>query len=152
MHRKALFLVPAILMFIACSNTTQIAQQALNTTAKVVVAVDEAYAPQYEIARVDARETSTSWEELDAKLIHWNKTADAIESSYHWLAAAQAMIDSADSCDNVKDCDFGNVVACLITTLKEVQDGLEGLKLKNAQVSSIINVLVKIAPKGQCQE
>jgi len=152
MRRKALFFVPAILMFIACSNTTQIAQQALNTTAKIVVAVDAAYAPQYEKARIEARETSTSWEERDAKLENWDKAADAIESSYRWLAAAQAAIDTAETCKRVQDCHFGNVMLCLISALRDIQEGLDALDLSNPQINDALDLLVKIAPKGQCKE
>ena len=78
------------MLLTGCVTQAQQAQLTLTTTARALVAVDDALAPRYEAAAVAARESSSSWTEYDTAMVEWNHAEDATRFTHHSLLAAQS--------------------------------------------------------------
>lgn len=84
-------------LLIGCGNT------ALNTAKKTVIVVGQAwmevdsdFSVAYEKARVEARETSSTWEERDAKLEKWEEARKAVVASGLAVKSAALAVSIAD--------------------------------------------------------
>lgn len=91
-------LLPALMLVTACgASAAEEARGALGTAARALVIVDQTFADEYERARVEARETSSTWDERDAKVAKWETARDALRASRSSLLAAEAAIDAYES-------------------------------------------------------
>jgi hypothetical protein len=114
----------------ACSASISPAQNAINITARVLVEADKLYAPYYEQARIEARESSSSWEERDAKLEDWDRVANLLIESYRWLGAAESLVDTWESCAMDQKCQLLKTMGCLLHQVIALQEGFEKLGIE----------------------
>lgn len=116
------------LFLLACgASMTKTARTAINTTAVAVTQTDKLLAPLYAQARVDARETSASWQERDAKMQHWDAVTDAVLATYKFLAAAEIGLNAWEIGDGDKD--FLLAAACTAQSLDHLRQGLAELEI-----------------------
>jgi hypothetical protein len=78
------------------SSPLQNAKTTVSSLGIVWMQIDESFSKAYEKARIDARESSNTWEERDEKLEAWEKGRKAVEASGMALKSAALAISIAD--------------------------------------------------------
>jgi hypothetical protein len=128
--RKAL---PVLLLVLGCgASATDVARATLTTTAHATVAADRLFADAYELASTDARDTSATQAEKDAKMVDWEAAADKIEGALSAIYAALATAEVAlDALDRGEPGSFDEAFACAAASLREAAGVLQerGLKI-----------------------
>jgi len=89
---KYIFLFPLIVFTACCGvSATDVARSTIRTAAIASVQADRAFGSAYEIASTEARDTSTTQAEKDAKMVEWEAAADKFEKAYSATTAALAV-------------------------------------------------------------
>lgn len=93
---KIVFLLPLVLLTSCSGGQLQTAKRSLVAAHSVYIEIDSSFSSMYEQARENARLTSESWEERDAKLEQWEKAKKSLISTGYALKTAAMSIDIAE--------------------------------------------------------
>lgn len=125
------------LMLVGCgASAVEVARATLTTAAHAAVQADKLFADAYEIYADNARATSSTQAEKDAKMVDWTKAADEFErvlnAARASLVAAEVAIDGFERTGEAGYWD--EALACATATLRDMAQVLEerGLKIPAA--------------------
>jgi predicted Rossmann fold nucleotide-binding protein DprA/Smf involved in DNA uptake len=119
-----------------CVSSIDAARATLTTAAYATVHADQVFADAYEVFSDNARATSTTQAEKDAKMVGWDAAANKLEAvvgaTYAALAAAEVALDGYEHTDEAGR--WEEALACVAATLRDVAKVLEerGLKIPAA--------------------
>jgi hypothetical protein len=109
------------------ASAVEIARGTLTTAAHATVQADRLFADAYEIYADNARATSTTQEEKDAKMADWTAAADEFErvlnAARASLVAAEVAIDGFERTGEAGYWD--EALACAMQTLRDIAKVLE---------------------------
>ncbi len=72
----------AVVFFLGCGNSMiKVASSTVIVAGQAWMEADAEFAPAYEQARIEARESSSSWQERDEQLASWEKARDALAAA-----------------------------------------------------------------------
>jgi len=93
-HLRKLILLAGLLA--GCGSQLNAARSTVALAGAAWMELDSRFAVNYEQARIEARESSESWEERDAKIERWESARKALIAAGHALKAAALSIAIAE--------------------------------------------------------
>lgn len=108
----------------ACGATTDGARAALHGATLAVDATDATYAPIYDRARTDARLSSETREELDAKIAPFDDVEKSLEVAHQSLLMLELALDAGDT-----DSTFERA-GCVADALGRLRAGLRSVGIE----------------------
>lgn len=140
-------LVFTALLLSGCVTEAQRAQVTLTTTARALVAVDDATAPRYERAAAHARQQSSSWVEYDVAMADWNHVEQAERAAQHALLAAQAGLSAWQ---NGLQAEWLRTVPCLVQAVDQLLISLQTLNIEIQPLHEAVAILGPYV--GTCED
>jgi hypothetical protein len=118
------------------ASAIEIGRATLTTAAYATTQADKLFADAYELAADQARASSSTQEEKDAKMVDWTEAADTFERVYAAATAALVAAEVAlDGYERTKDAGYWDeAIACTAESLRDLAKVLEerGLKIPAA--------------------
>ena len=151
MHHTRLYqltFVPLILFFAACGGSTlSTAKSTVVAAGQVWMEADAQFAPAYEQARIEARDSSSSWEERDAKIEKWEEGRKALVAASFALKSAALAVAIAEDGHST---DWIRRTACAVESLKAAEQSLAALDLDLTGLSKVLELSQHLV--GTCEE
>lgn len=101
MHQLIIFQLS--LLIFGCAGQLSIAKKAISIADQAFIEIDYQFSVEYEKARVDARESSSSWLERDKKLDSWEKARAALIATGYGLQSASMAVSIAEEGEYYSD-------------------------------------------------
>lgn len=141
-----------ILLFASVScggaSTVDASRSALAGAARVLVEADRTLAPAYQRARVEAREASSSWAELDERLEPWEAARSSLHGAQSTLYAAEAALDSYEAGD---DGAWFTAAACAAEALADLRKALRDVGLDPPPALSKLDAAFRSITRASCR-
>jgi len=139
--------VPLLFLFAGCGSAAlDAAKTTVVAAGQVWMEADSKFAPAYEQARIEARESSDSWEERDAKIEKWEDGRTALITAGFALKSAALAIAIAEDGHAT---DWIRRTACAVEALRAAEQALAALKVDLAGLSKVLELSHRLV--GTCE-
>lgn len=144
---RTMTLVLALLFLPGCVSTADAGRVAIDRASEALIAADTVFGPAYETARVHARETSSSWEERDAKLASWEAGRAALGTAKSAILGANAAMAAAEAGDKSA---WFDAAACAADALGSAKAALATAGLSPPALLSRAEAAFRAIGSGRC--